>query len=75
MLDNTVAGGIPRGYTMYDSMVKECMEEASLAEHVVKSHIKPAGAVSYFYQYGRLLADQHGHLLPTERKRDGYSLK
>lgn len=50
MLDNTVAGGIPRGYTAYDSMVKECMEEASLPEHVVTPHIKPAGAVSYFYQ-------------------------
>ncbi|KAG8819716.1 hypothetical protein FRC17_010349, partial [Serendipita sp. 399] len=50
MLDNTVAGGIPRGYNAFESMVKECMEEASLEEDVVRPTIKPAGAVSYIYQ-------------------------
>ncbi|PVF98386.1 hypothetical protein CPB86DRAFT_733184 [Serendipita vermifera] len=50
MLDNTVAGGIPYGYTAYDSMVKECTEEAGLREEVVIPLIKSAGAVSYYYQ-------------------------
>jgi hypothetical protein len=50
MLDNTVAGGIPMGYSAYDSMVKECMEEASLKEEVVVPNMRAAGAVSYFYQ-------------------------
>lgn len=50
MLDNTVAGGIPLGYTPWDSMVKECMEEGSLSEEVVVPNLRPAGAISYFYQ-------------------------
>ncbi|KAG8759851.1 hypothetical protein FRC14_004812 [Serendipita sp. 396] len=50
LLDNTVAGGIPRGYSPFESIVKECMEEASLEEGVVRPNIKPVGAVSYFYQ-------------------------
>jgi hypothetical protein len=50
MLDNTVAGGIPMGYSACDSMVKECMEEASLKEEVVVPNMRAAGAVSYFYQ-------------------------
>jgi len=50
MLDNTVAGGIPLGYSPYDSLVKECMEEASLKEEVVIPNLRTAGAISYFYQ-------------------------
>jgi hypothetical protein len=50
MLDNTVAGGIPMGYSAYDSMVKECMEEASLKKEAVAPNMRAAGAVSYFYQ-------------------------
>jgi hypothetical protein len=51
MLDNTAAGGIPLGYSAWDSMVKEFMEEASLSEDMVVPNLKPAGAISYFYQY------------------------
>jgi hypothetical protein len=51
MLDNTVAGGIPNGYTSMQCIVKECEEEASLAAHVVTPHIKQAGAVTYFYRF------------------------
>ncbi|KAG6824934.1 hypothetical protein H0H92_005365, partial [Tricholoma furcatifolium] len=36
LLDNTVAGGIPSGMPMFESMVKECMEEASIADHIVR---------------------------------------
>lgn len=50
-MDNAVAGGIPLGYNAWDSMVKECMEEASLAEEVVVPNLKPAGSISYFYRY------------------------
>lgn len=51
MLDNTVGGGIPNGYTPMQCVVKECEEEASLAEHVVAPHIKQAGAVTYFNRF------------------------
>ncbi|KAG6836281.1 hypothetical protein H0H93_009553 [Arthromyces matolae] len=40
LLDNTVAGGIPSGMSMFESMVKECMEEASIPDHVVRKTSK-----------------------------------
>ncbi|KAG9125663.1 hypothetical protein FRC07_006699 [Ceratobasidium sp. 392] len=51
MLDNSVAGGIPHGMTPFESMVKECEEEASLAEDVSRKLLRTVGAVSYFFQY------------------------
>jgi hypothetical protein len=51
MLDNSVAGGIPSGLGPWESMMKESMEEASLAEDIVRSHAYPIGAVSYFFRY------------------------
>jgi len=50
-LDNSVAGGLPSGMTPLESMIKECMEEGSLAEDIVAPLIKPTGAVSYRYRY------------------------
>ncbi|CAE6451552.1 unnamed protein product [Rhizoctonia solani] len=52
-LDNSVAGGIPVGMTAFESMVKECEEEASLTEDVARKHLKTVGAVSYFFQNSR----------------------
>ncbi|KAK5117395.1 hypothetical protein LTR62_006013 [Meristemomyces frigidus] len=49
MLDNTVAGGIATGESILDSMVRECAEEASLAEDLVRSRAKAVGAVTYFH--------------------------
>ncbi|KAF9515842.1 hypothetical protein BS47DRAFT_1315755 [Hydnum rufescens UP504] len=49
-LDNTVAGGIPSGIGSTDALLKECMEEASIPEEFVRSFVKPAGCVSYFFQ-------------------------
>ncbi|KAL7418936.1 hypothetical protein Q5752_006620 [Cryptotrichosporon argae] len=48
-LDNTVAGGIADGYTVHDTMVKECEEEASLPAAFVAARLKSVGACSYFY--------------------------
>ncbi|KAG9083615.1 hypothetical protein FS749_005890 [Ceratobasidium sp. UAMH 11750] len=53
MLDNSVAGGIPHGMTPFESMVKECEEEASLSEEVSRKLLKTVGAVSYFFQNAR----------------------
>ncbi|KAF9045458.1 nudix hydrolase 20 [Panaeolus papilionaceus] len=49
-LDNTVAGGIPSGMSMFESLVKECMEEASLEEYLVRKYSRAVGVISYFYR-------------------------
>ncbi|KAK3678186.1 hypothetical protein LTR78_002282 [Recurvomyces mirabilis] len=49
MLDNSVAGGIATGEVIFDSMVRECAEEASLAEDLVRSRAKAVGAITYFH--------------------------
>ncbi|TFK75586.1 nudix hydrolase 20 [Pluteus cervinus] len=50
-LDNTVAGGIPSGMSPFESLVKECMEEASLDDRIARKHIRCTGAVSYFFRH------------------------
>ncbi|KAF5384444.1 hypothetical protein D9615_003403 [Tricholomella constricta] len=50
LLDNTVAGGIPSGMPIFESMVKECMEEASIADHIVRKYARTVGAISYFFR-------------------------
>ncbi|KAJ7666559.1 hypothetical protein B0H14DRAFT_2424942, partial [Mycena olivaceomarginata] len=37
-LNNTVAGGIPSRTPIFEVLVKECMEEASLSEDLVRAH-------------------------------------
>jgi 8-oxo-dGTP pyrophosphatase MutT (NUDIX family) len=49
-LDNSVAGGIPSGMSAFQAMVKESMEEASIAEDVARSYLKAVGAISYFFR-------------------------
>ncbi|CAA7266276.1 unnamed protein product [Cyclocybe aegerita] len=49
-LDNTVAGGIPSGMSMFESLVKECMEEASIEPDVVRKHTRAVGSISYFFR-------------------------
>jgi 8-oxo-dGTP pyrophosphatase MutT (NUDIX family) len=50
LLDNSVAGGIASGMGVFESLVKECMEEAGLEAAAVKKHARAAGAISYFYR-------------------------
>ena len=47
-LDNSVAGGIASGMSVYDTLVKECMEEASLPEDIVRRYTKATGSVSFY---------------------------
>lgn len=49
MLDNTVAGGLGYPNGVYETMVKECYEEAGLDSLFVKSNIKSAGVLLYMY--------------------------
>ncbi|KAJ7141559.1 nudix hydrolase 20 [Mycena filopes] len=46
----TVAGGIPSGMPIFEALVKECMEEASLPEELVRKHVRAVGCVSYFHR-------------------------
>ncbi|KAG8859698.1 hypothetical protein FRB96_004272 [Tulasnella sp. 330] len=48
-LDNSVAGGLPYGLTPREGLVKECMEEASMPEHIAQ-RATCAGCVSYFHR-------------------------
>ncbi|GJJ14644.1 hypothetical protein Clacol_008910 [Clathrus columnatus] len=57
-LDNSVAGGIPHGFTPFESLIKECEEEASLDASLVKAHAIPCGAVSYYFR------SEKGYLQP-----------
>jgi hypothetical protein len=46
MLDNTVAGGQPVGIGIFENLVKECAEEASIPEPLARRAL-PVGTVSY----------------------------
>ncbi|KAH9927950.1 nudix hydrolase 20 [Epithele typhae] len=52
-LDNSVAGGIPAGYAVYETVVKEAMEEGSIPEDVVRKYTTSVGTVSYFFRTPR----------------------
>lgn len=49
MLDNMVAGGIGYPHGVFETVLKECMEEASLSKEHVMENIKSVGIASYFY--------------------------
>ncbi|KAF2738982.1 thiamine pyrophosphokinase-related protein-like protein [Polyplosphaeria fusca] len=49
MLDNAVAGGISSGESPFESLVRECAEEASLPADLVRSRVRGCGTVTYYY--------------------------
>lgn len=49
-LDNTVAGGIGYPAGIFETLVKECAEEAGLEEDYVKKHAVATGVVTYCFQ-------------------------
>jgi 8-oxo-dGTP pyrophosphatase MutT (NUDIX family) len=49
-LDNTVAGGIPSGMPIFESLIKECMEEANIEPDIVRKYARAAGSISYFFR-------------------------
>lgn len=52
MLDNIIAGGIGYPYGIYETAIKESMEEANLSQSIIEASIKAAGVVSYLYYQG-----------------------
>lgn len=49
-LDNTVAGGITARASAYETVVRECAEEASLPEDFVEEHVRSTGVISYTFR-------------------------
>lgn len=74
-LDNSVAGGIPYGMSPKESIIKECLEEASIGEDISRG-VQCAGSVSYFFQYvqsasqsSEILISPPGHRLVIYNQR------
>ncbi|RDW80755.1 hypothetical protein BP5796_05453 [Coleophoma crateriformis] len=49
MLDNTVAGGTSTGEDTFECLVRECEEEASLPEDIVRKNATRQGTLTYIY--------------------------
>ena len=64
MLDNTVAGGLSTGEKPFECLVRECAEEASFSEQLVRSNAKPCGTVSYFFIRDARAGGEAGLLQP-----------
>ncbi|RAL63938.1 hypothetical protein DID88_003126 [Monilinia fructigena] len=64
MLDNTVAGGMATGEDKFEALVRECMEEASLPEDVVRKNVKAHGALTYMYIRGATAGGETGLMQP-----------
>ncbi|CAI4044059.1 hypothetical protein SKDZ_10G3390 [Saccharomyces kudriavzevii ZP591] len=52
MLDNIIAGGLGYPYGIYETVLKESIEEANLEKSIIEDNIKAAGVVSYLYFTG-----------------------
>jgi isopentenyldiphosphate isomerase len=63
MLDQSVAGGIAAGESARTTLVRECMEEASIPEHIAQK-ASMAGVVTYFYVSGQSSGGERGLLQP-----------
>jgi 8-oxo-dGTP pyrophosphatase MutT (NUDIX family) len=64
MLDNAVAGGIASGESPFESLVRECSEEASLEEVLVRERARAAGTVTYWYVRDERAGGETGLLQP-----------
>ena len=72
LLDNSVAGGLPSGMSMFESMVKECMEEASIADYAVRKYARATGAISYFFRFW--LSESYTRIMLTRVGQDRHGL-
>ncbi|CAH02095.1 uncharacterized protein KLLA0_B03784g [Kluyveromyces lactis] len=61
MLDNIVAGGIGHPHGIYETVLKECMEEATLSADVIEKNIKSVGSVSYLFFQGDIEEERFEH--------------
>lgn len=49
-LDNSVAGGITSGDRPWESMIRECWEEAGLEDALVRPSLRQVGVITYVYR-------------------------
>lgn len=64
LLDNTVAGGISSGMSVFETLVKESEEEASFPENLIREKARAVGHVSYFYQRMKSAGGEEGLFQP-----------
>lgn len=64
MLDNTVAGGMATGEDKFEALVRECMEEASFPEEIVRKNVKAHDALTYMYIRGATAGGETGLVQP-----------
>ncbi|KAL5362911.1 NUDIX hydrolase domain-like protein [Aspergillus floccosus] len=64
MLDCTAAGGLPAGVRPLEGVVREAVEEASLAAETVRARVRSTGCVSYFHVRGPKAGGETGLLQP-----------
>lgn len=64
LLDNTVAGGISSGMSVFETLIKEAEEEASLPENLIREKAKAVGQISYFYMRLKSAGGEEGLLQP-----------
>ncbi|KAJ8096908.1 NUDIX hydrolase domain-like protein [Lipomyces tetrasporus] len=64
MLDNTVAGGIGYPYGVFDTLIKECGEEAGFDPDLIKEKARSVGNVSYYYIRTSSAGGESGFLQP-----------
>lgn len=64
MLDNTVAGGTASGEDPFECLVRECEEEASLPEEIVRQRVVAHGSISYIYIRDSRAGGERGLIQP-----------
>lgn len=64
MLDVTVAGGVKSGVTPLQTIVEEAQEEASLAERLIRQHVRSRGALTHMGVTGRGFSGEQGLVVP-----------
>jgi len=64
MLDNTVAGGKATGEDPLECLIRECEEEASLSEDLIRRTVKDCGFVTYLYIRGEKTTGEVGLIQP-----------
>jgi 8-oxo-dGTP pyrophosphatase MutT (NUDIX family) len=64
MLDNTVAGGMATNEEPLECLIRECEEEASLANDFVRKTAKSHGALTYLYIRSEQATGEAGLLQP-----------
>jgi 8-oxo-dGTP pyrophosphatase MutT (NUDIX family) len=64
MLDNCVAGGLEASEAPLECLVRECAEEASLPEALIRERARPVGTVTYFHVRTGMAGGETGLLQP-----------